>query len=193
MSEEKNQQRNKTKLYAFPGGAAGDKPGGGPVWATNRLYRCQKCGNTRVFYGRTVVEAVITVAAVRPFQYEVTQYEITESDRTKQVVTTCAQCGSYDVTMYEVDIDTPSLKEVRGDKRVHVIMTEADPLPPHERDVVLGPDGRWYIGCQRTDDYIRMEQYLKATAGSEKEMEPYDNVPPVLFAGPPNPDEDMPF
>lgn len=142
-----------SRLYVFPGGRGpGESPARStPVWFSTRLYRCNRCGNTRLFRGTAVARVSITIAAVRPFQYEVIEYEVDEGEDTVHTVTTCAACGSQEVFVYDVSVDPPAVLETTGSGRriVHHLLTDIDPLPPLEKDVITGPDGRWYIGCQR--------------------------------------------
>jgi len=139
----------------FPGTKEDNTGMPGPVWKSPRLYRCKDCGNTRLFYGHTVVPTVLTVAAVSPFHYDVMEYAIPEEEEVDHVVTTCAECGSSDVETYEVDVKTMAIHNVTDKEGVWShIMLKTDVLPPHERDVVRGADGNWYVGCERTRDYL---------------------------------------
>ncbi len=98
------------------------------------------------------------ITAVYPFQYDVAQYTIDESAPMSQEVISCAQCGSTNIVEYSVDLDASEMvkrDDDSGKRTVYKIMTDVDPLPPNERDVILGPDGRWYVGCQRTQNVLQ--------------------------------------
>lgn len=169
MAQKKGNSREswkpkKAQLYAFPGGRSdGATSANSPVWASPRLYRCQKCGNTRLFYGHAKVEATILISAVEPFRYDILQYDIDEIGPVNHRVISCAQCGSTDIVAYDVDVAGAKLTTNDVVLGRRVIILDTDPLPPHEMDVVQGPDGRWYVGCQRTLDHIMVTKYLEST------------------------------
>lgn len=166
----RSSKAKKAKLYVFPGGKE-NKPGlSGPVWQSSRLYRCKNCGNTRIFYGHAFVPAVLTISAVSPFRYDVVEYAIPEEEDVEHFVATCAECGSSDIEAYEVDIMATAMHNVNDKEGVWTrIMLAKDVLPPHERDVVQGHDGNWYVGCERTRDYLTLDKFREQTKSEDKQ------------------------
>ncbi|MGB9804474.1 MAG: hypothetical protein ACPLUI_11760 [Desulfofundulus sp.] len=143
---------------------------GSPVWASNRLYRCTKCGNTRAFYGRTTVDATILVTAVGAFSYDVAEYTIDETDRSNHVITHCAECGSTQVAVYDVTLKPePVMTDLLTGARRR-IYTHVDPLPPGERDVVFTPDGQAVAASQRATNEILFAQLDDGKSAAEKRV-----------------------
>lgn len=141
LSQDNNSDNNgNQRLFVFPGGSNNKQ--NGQVWASRRLYRCPKCGNTRTFYGRVKVDATIFVTAVGAFEYDIAEYTIDETGKAEHIITHCAECGAIKIEEYEVNLQPePTITNVTTGARQKIV-TNVNPLPPHERDVEFTPDGQ---------------------------------------------------
>jgi len=142
------------KLFVFPGGDRQHKP----VWATRRLYRCPKCGNTRIFYGRAKVDATILVTAIGAFEYDIAEYSIDETGKTEHVITHCAECGALKIEEYEVKLQPNPILTESTTGRIRTVANPIDPLPPHERDVEFPSDGCFEAISQEAGSEIALAE-----------------------------------
>ena len=101
---------NRKRLEVIEGGNSPKESVCGPIWGSRRLYRCNNCGNTRIFKGEVVLKAVFICSMVDAFLYDVMQYSLWEKEA-NHVVTTCLRCGSHDITATEVVLDQELLDD----------------------------------------------------------------------------------
>lgn len=190
--------KKRPKLYAFPGGGDNGKQPRikGPVWGSPRLYRCKRCGNTRIFSGVANVKAILTIAATRPFQYDVAEYSLSFDDETDHFVVSCGKCGSFDIETYEVNLSIPALRErVNGEVRrvIPIYNNTIDLMLPDEPDIVFPDDEKAFCVLNSDEARKAVPNAFRITYDEEAELEHNDSDSKEEDGGPKGPADDLPF
>lgn len=197
-NNKENGQNRKPKLYAFPGGAndtSKQPPIKGPVWGSPRLYRCKKCGNTRIFNGFATVNALLTISAVRPFEYDILEYSLSDDMDVDHYVVSCGKCGSFEVETYEVNLSIPSLREkANGETRrvIPIFNDDVDPLPPDPIDIEFPEEANGSF-CVTKSDEARKTVPKDFPIGYDPELEAEWEAAGCKDVAPENQGNDDPF